>query len=307
MQFRLYCGIFLMLYLSTSIRGSADDLSLAKEKVEEGKRLIAEEKYEEALLAFEASYALRPKSWLLFNIAMCNKALHRYVDAIFTFKRFLETETEETSRTRQLAESSLAELESMVGKVRIAEAPDGSDVYIDGELAGKTPLKEPLALDPGRHVVRVSKDRFKTLDVEVIAASGSEVEVRADLQQPKAELKVVCSGEKTVVFVDEASVGSCPYQGTVEAGVHEVKVIEPGKQTFVQTIEAAAGSTLVIAVDLKPVTVMKPPLCPSRRRLCRPRPRRGLPHRRRRFHRKMEQSIRCREGVCRCNRSVQPS
>jgi hypothetical protein len=259
MQYRLWCGFFVMFLLTLAFRGRADDTALAKEKIDEGKRLIAEEKYEEALQAFEISYSLRPKSWVLFNIAMCNKALHRYVDAISSFRLFLRSETDPTSQTRQLAESSLAELESMVGKVRIAEAPDGAKVYIDGELVGETPLKEPLALDPGRHVVRVSKDRFKTLDVEVIAASGSEVEVRADLQQPRAELKVVCSGDKTVVFVDETSVGACPYQGTVEAGVHEVKVIEPGKETFIQTIEAAAGSMLVIAVDLKPMVVMKPP------------------------------------------------
>ena len=249
----------LMLVFLHPALSQADDAAAAKEKIEEGKRLIAEEKYQDALEAFESSYALRPKTWVLFNIAMCNKALHRYTDAISAFKQFLETESDPSSTTGRLARASLSELERLVGKVRLVEAPKGAAVYIDGERVGTAPLKEPLALDPGRHVVRVSKDRFKSLDVEVIVASGSEVEVRADLEQPKAELKVACSGEKTVVFVDEASVGPCPYQGSVEAGVHEVKVIEPGKETFIQTVEASAGSTLVIAVDLKPVIVIKPP------------------------------------------------
>jgi len=247
------------LMLFASVDAIADDTAIAKEKIEEGKRLIGEEKYAEALEALEASYKLRPKPTVLFNIAMCKKALHRYVDAIASFKLFLKTETSQTSTTRALAESALAELERFVGKVRLVEAPVGADVYIDGKKVGVAPLKEPLPLDPGRHVVRVSKDRFKTLDVEVIVASGAEVEVRADLQQPKAELKVACKGDKTVVFIDEAAVGTCPYQGSVEAGVHEVKVIEPGKETFIQTVEAAAGSTLVIAVDLKPVILIKPP------------------------------------------------
>ena len=256
---RLQFGFWLMLIIFRPVWSQADDTVAAKEKVEEGKRLVEEEKYEAALEAFESSYALRPKPWVLFNIAMCNKALHRYTDAIAAFKKFLESETDPSSTTGSLARASLAELERLVGKVRLVEAPKGAAVYIDGERVGTAPLKEPLALDPGRHVVRVSKDRFKSLDVEVIVASGSEVEVRADLEQPKAELKVACSGEKTVVFIDEASVGPCPYQGSVEAGVHEVKVIEPGKETFIQTVEASAGSTLVIAVDLKPVIVLKPP------------------------------------------------
>lgn len=259
MKMKLWFVFWLVIFSAVAVSGSADDTILAKEKIEEGKRLIREEKYGEALAAFELSYSLRPKAWVLFNIAMCNKALHRYVDAIEAFQRFLETETDPESQTSTLALSALEELGRFVGKVRVVEAPVGATVYIDGEKVGIAPIIEPLALDPGRHVVRVSKDRFKSLDVEVIVASGSEVEVRADLQQPKAELKVSCIGDKTVVFIDEAAVGTCPYQGSVEAGVHEVKVIEPGKQTFIQTVEASAGSTLVIAVDLKPVIVIKPP------------------------------------------------
>lgn len=259
MNMKIWTGLWILLLSSVAAFGRADDIELAKKKIEEGKQFIAEEKYAEALEAFTFSYSIRPKPWVLFNIAMCNKALHRYVDAIFTFERFLQTETDPESTTGKLARSALAELESLVGKVRVVEAPPGASVYIDGEKVGHAPLDAPLPLDPGRHVVNVSKDRFKSLTVEVIVASGAEVEVHANLQQPKAEIKVACEGEKTVVFVDETAVGKCPYQGSVAAGVHELKVIEPGKETFVQTIEASAGSTLVIAVDLKPVIIINPP------------------------------------------------
>ncbi len=252
-------GLIALVLLFTPNIVLCDDETEAKAKIEEGKRFVSEERYLEALEAFESSYSLRPRPWVLFNIAMCNKAVHRYVDAITSFQRFLETETDGSAKTRELALLAINEIENLVGKVRIVGAPEGSEIFLDGKKVGIAPLSDPLFVDPGRHTVRISKDRFKTLDVEVIAASGAEVEVRADLQQPKAEIKVACLGEKTLVFIDETSVGPCPYHGSVEAGVHEVKVIEPGKETFVQTIEATAGSTLVIAVELKPAVVVKPP------------------------------------------------
>jgi hypothetical protein len=146
-----------------------------------------------------------------------------------------------------------------VGKVHIVEAPVGAVVSIDGESRATTPLDEPLVLDPGRHIVKISKDKFKTLSVEVVVASGAEIEVRADLENPRAEVKVSCEGDRTVIFVDDAAVGSCPYHGEVSAGVHELKVIEPGKETFTKTIEVTAGATLVIEVDLKPVIEPNPP------------------------------------------------
>ena len=119
MNMRLWLGFTVLLLLSAAVSAAADDAALAKEKVEEGKRLIGEEKYGDALQAFEKSYALRPKAWVLFNIAMCNKALHRYVDAISAFQRFLDTETDPTSKTRELATAALAELERFVGKIHL--------------------------------------------------------------------------------------------------------------------------------------------------------------------------------------------
>ena len=247
--------------LVISSPGVADDASEAKarEWIEKGRTCIAKEDFACALEAFKTSYELRPKSWVLFNIAMCQKATHRYVDAIASFRLFLKAENNPSTATLGLAKEALSELEQMVGKVRLVEAPDGAMVSIDGEEVATTPLAEPLVMDPGRHVLNISKDKFKTLNVEVVVASGAEIEVRADLENPKAEIKVSCDGERTVIFVDDTAVGSCPFHGEVSAGVHEIKVIEPGKQTFTKTVEVSAGATLLIEVELTPVIELNPP------------------------------------------------
>ena len=60
----------------------------AKAHFKEGMAAIKGENYPAALIAFEKSYKLTPKAALLFNIAMCEKALYRYVDSITSFRRF---------------------------------------------------------------------------------------------------------------------------------------------------------------------------------------------------------------------------
>jgi hypothetical protein len=241
----------------------ADEVAEAKAKIEEGKRLVTEENYQAALEAFEASYALRPKTWVLFNIGMCQKALHRYADAIATFNRYLslEKKTEQAHfKTLELALQAVDELEQLVGKVNIVEAPDGARVVIDGTKVGKTPLSEPLVLDPGRHALKIKKPGFQALEIDVIVNSGAEVEVRGSLEQPKAEIKVECKGAENQIFIDEVQVGNCPFKGEVDSGEHRINVVGPGKESYETTVDAAAGSTIVMAVELKPdQKQMEPP------------------------------------------------
>lgn len=231
----------------------ADDEAIAKAKIEEGKRLIKAENYEGALRAFEESHAIRPKSWLLFNMAMCQKALRRYVDAINTFEAYLDsvsTDSKTGPQTQNLARDALEELAQLVGRAKIQNAPMGAIVEVDGKHVATTPLTEPLPLDPGRHLLRIVKPRYEPFEVELIVAPGAVVEVRAELKQTRATIQVACEGENTVVLVDENAVGKCPYTGEVDAGIHEIKVVEPDKRTFSQSVEASAGSTIVVAVDL---------------------------------------------------------
>jgi hypothetical protein len=229
----------------------ADKKDQAKAKFKEGMALIAEENYLGALQAFEESYEILAKPALLYNIAMCQKALFRYVDSIHSFEEYLDKAGDKAKpEMRAASVDAIAEMQRLVGKLQIADAPEGAEVLIDGKAAGKAPFTSPLILDPGQHTVQVSADGYRTLRTEVTVASGAVVPLRASLTPVEAWLEVECEDDKAVVRLDGKVVGSCPYEDEVVPGSHTVRVTSPGGETFEQEVNVAAGGTTSVAVSL---------------------------------------------------------
>lgn len=231
---------------------AADDHEIAKAKFQEGMALIKEENYPAALAAFEESYKLVPKPGLLYNIAMCQKALFRYVESIASFKKYVSAMGANIKPEMRLTvDQAISDMQKLVGTVLIDGAPDGADVFIDDRAVGATPLKEPLITDPGQHSIRVERDGFKPLRTEVTVPSGATIAVRAALHSVAAWIKIACEAEGAVVHLDGKVVGGCPFEGEVQPGEHEVKVQEPGKPAFLQKFEVSSGGTATVAVTLQ--------------------------------------------------------
>jgi hypothetical protein len=230
----------------------ADDQEVAKAKFQEGMGLIKEENYPAALAAFEESYKLVPKPGLLYNIAMCQKALFRYVESIALFKSYLSAMgTGVKPEMKLTVDQALADMQKLVGTVLIDGAPDGANVFMDDRSIGATPLKEALLADPGQHSIRVERDGFKPLRTEVNVPSGANISVSAQLRAVAAWIKIACEAEGAVVHLDGKVVGGCPYEGEVQPGEHEVKVVEQGKAPFQQKVEVSSGGTATVAVTLQ--------------------------------------------------------
>lgn len=243
--FAVICSLVILVAKVTD----ADDKSLAKAKFKEGMAAIEAENYPAALAAFEESYELVPKVAILFNIAMCEKALFRYADSIKTFRRFLsEGASENKPQLVSQAERALTELLKLVGILRFEEAPAGAEVSVDGKVVGKTPFREGLLLDPGQHSVRVEKDGFKPLKTDVTVASGAEIPLRAKLTKVTAWIKVECATEGAEVEIDGETVGGCPFEGEVEPGVHDVAVAGPGMDDFSRQVDIKQGDSVTVAV-----------------------------------------------------------
>ena len=231
-------------------RAEDGDKARAKRLFQEGMAEVEAENYPAALAAFEESYSLYPKPALLFNIAMCEKALYRYVDSMATFRRYLE-EAGETIKPamRDAVDRSLAEMEKLVGKLRLVDAPEGAEVLVDGKGAGRAPLEEDLVLDPGQHTVQVVAEGFKPLRIDVTIASGAVVPLRAALKPVEAWLEVTCEVEGAVVRLDDEVAGGCPWAGEVTSGTHQLVVEDGAGARFEQTVDVAAGGTASVAVS----------------------------------------------------------
>ncbi len=188
----LQLAVLVLFVLSAGTGFSLDvDRGEAKAKFNEGMVKIRDKDFAGALESFEASYKLKPKPVVMFNIAMCEKALFQYAEALRAFEEYLATAGEAPSPDlRDEAFKAIAEIEQLVGKVILKGAPDGAEVYFDGVLLGKTPFAKPLAMNPGRYKVR-------------IAHEGSEMETVA----------AVMAGAVTTVNVNMDPVGPGPGGG----------------------------------------------------------------------------------------------
>lgn len=141
--------------------------------------------------------------------------------------------------------------------VLIRCATEAADVYLDGDLVGKTPLKDPLPMSPGEHTVRVARpgfapfiDVFKVkpgqtakLDVELVPIAGVLSIVVGTLPDPPG-LPPGTPAPAPRVFVDEKYVGQAPIEHEISPGNHSVRIERPGffPETF--QVTAVAGKTI---------------------------------------------------------------
>ncbi|MBW2277998.1 MAG: hypothetical protein JRF63_10925, partial [Deltaproteobacteria bacterium] len=72
--------------LTITLNAAADDGAIAEAKThfQTGVALLKAENYTGAAVEFEASVALYPTANVIFNLANCYQALHRYADALDT-------------------------------------------------------------------------------------------------------------------------------------------------------------------------------------------------------------------------------
>lgn len=102
-----------------------------KELVESGRSLSQSNLYERALVVYQAAYALYPVPWLCINIGRVQHKLGRYSDAIFNYRRFLESPPQtgdDGDRTRaseflRQAESELNEQADRRAQAQAAAVP----------------------------------------------------------------------------------------------------------------------------------------------------------------------------------------
>jgi hypothetical protein len=146
----------------------------------------------------------------------------------------------------------------LVGYLTIDTRPVTSEVLIDGERRGVTPLK--LSLAPGAHTitVRTGKDERK---VPVTIAAGADITQYFELKAPEpavalGRLSVVTDPPGANVAVDERPRGTSPLTvGDLTAGEHRVTVTSAAG-TAERTVLVAEGATA--SVVFSPAKVAGP-------------------------------------------------
>jgi hypothetical protein len=161
-------------------RGAAAMNEAARLRFNEAVKLYTKKKYDKALAAFVQAYALTKNPAVLVNLGLTSLKLSDPLRAARFFSQYLnDTSSSASGDIKTRAQNGLAEARKSLGSVEIA-APEGADVTIDGEAAGRAPLVAAVDVLPGRHTINATTaSGTKTEQVEATAGVTTKVRLGA--------------------------------------------------------------------------------------------------------------------------------
>lgn len=245
-----------------------------------GTKLVGETRWGEALASFEQAQALVPHAITLFNVGVCERALGRYTAARRTFEAALAEDTSKrTTLPRQLRQDAtayLGEIERVIARVRVAVTPGRANLAIDGRpvvaadrdragtmrlVAGLAPpgRGEPLPaatfeleLDPGRHVLTLSRAGFSDAIVARDFTPGRAPELRLALDELPATIEISADEPGALVTVGDRDLGPAPVTLLRPAGSYRVLVEKDGHVPAEALLEVRAGEASTFRATLPP-------------------------------------------------------
>jgi hypothetical protein len=162
-----------------SAQSSAEDptTAMARARFKEGVEFYDKAEYEQARAAFLQAYALKKHPAVLLNLAWsCLKSGHA-LEAERYFKQFLSEGREITEKQRADANDGLNQSHAKLGRIEVS-APTGTEVTIDGERVGTTPISDLISVEAGAHTVKFKGADGMTETDSVSVLGGEKVVAR---------------------------------------------------------------------------------------------------------------------------------
>lgn len=170
---RLLVGIALVAAAS-SARADATDDEIARAHFQTGLSYYNSDRFGPAINEFLEAHRLSRRPKLLYNVAKAYERLGDAGRASTFYRRYLVDEP--SPPEREEVQASLLRLAAQVGRVTVRAHLAGSEVILDGESAGTTPLV-PLEVTQGKHHLELRRPGYlpAQLDMEVRGGQSAEV------------------------------------------------------------------------------------------------------------------------------------
>ncbi len=158
----------------------------AKQRFDEGHALWGRGEHEQARLKYAQAWAVLKEPDVLFNLARAEHRVGHVLGAYHHFRELLKLPQTDPAHTT-LAKKLFADLGAKVSLITLAPGtPRGTQVRVDGVVAGEAPLADPIAVLAGPH--------------EVVVTFG----------QRRRKRPVACPAERTVVVALEGDTSPPP-------------------------------------------------------------------------------------------------
>jgi hypothetical protein len=160
---------------AVELLGSGDKkLAKGQKLYEKGDIEKALAEYEGALADYQGAYEAFPDPKIYFPIAQAEQRLGRFVDALQHYQQLLEEGKDVAGALKTQVQRELIEVKKNLAAVVLEAQPEGALVLIDGSQVAKTPMDQPVFVEPGAHTLTIKLEGFKTIDRKVDLAMGKE-------------------------------------------------------------------------------------------------------------------------------------
>jgi hypothetical protein len=178
------CAISLVLFAilaqASPSTGDSQNKVQARALLDQGTKLYEQGDVAGALEKFQAAYAAFPSPKLMFNIGQANRDLHRNLEALEAFEKFLADAPDALPEMTADARKSVSQLQRKLGQIQIDCMTSGAEVRVDGKGVGTTPLPDLIWATPGHHQITAKHESVAPAveEVDVKAGSVSNVTLR---------------------------------------------------------------------------------------------------------------------------------
>lgn len=145
---------------------------VARARFKEGVGFYDKGQFEQARASFLQAYALKKHPAVLLNLAWSSLKSGHTLEAEHYFKQFLTDSKDITDKQRADANDGLNQAHAKLGRIDVA-AVAGTEVTVDGDKVGTTPLSDPILVEPGAHTVKF-KGPDGTTDTDSVTVLAGE-------------------------------------------------------------------------------------------------------------------------------------
>ncbi|RLB61558.1 MAG: PEGA domain-containing protein [Deltaproteobacteria bacterium] len=235
-----------------------------------GVALSKQEQWGDALAAFEDSAAARDAPMVQYNIAMCQRALGRYVAASRTVAAVLRDPAALSNLLREDLEAFATEFDAVLVKLEITMEPKTARLTVDGRplleqgdeyLAsvapagkGTSPRTETftLVLDPGSHLFRATRPGHQPVVVQKSYRASQRAKLLLRLDEMPATVAIESEPKAAIVRVNDREVGLAPIEIERPAGRYSFEVVKNDFETYTAELDLEAGQRSSLTAKLIP-------------------------------------------------------
>lgn len=222
----------------------------ARTHFQNGLKLFQDGNFPGAIAEFEAAYRLKPGPASLKNIALCQKALFRYGEAVETLNRVLSVHAKELSADdKTQIDAAIAELTALVGSIEIKITPADARVFVDGRYVDPKERAAGVQLNTGEHTITADAAGYAKLTKNIRVAGGQKnVLVELGLTPIAGFVHIKTQDPQAAIAIDQKPLSFGEWNGAVNPGTHYFQVYKKGFEQYQKRFVVEVGKSQEITV-----------------------------------------------------------